>query len=97
MPYSRMSAALKIAREQELPPSQFELSWDDFDAFTASTHGLQSVAGYPQTWKFAGVHVRKAADKYAPSTLSVDGSDTPVELNQAQRTVYRYVAGYVNS
>jgi hypothetical protein len=97
MPYSRMSAALKIARDRVVSPRQFELSWHDFDAFTASTHGLQSVSGYPQTWKFAGVHVRRTLDRDAPSTLSVDGADVPLELNEASRTVYRYVAGHVHS
>ena len=97
MPYSRMSAALKIARDGNMHPRQFELSWDDWEEFTAGTHGLQSVSGYPQTWKFAGVHVRRTLDKYARSTLGVDGSDTPLELNQASRTVYRHTPGHVGS
>ncbi|WP_242137044.1 hypothetical protein [Sphingomonas sp. TREG-RG-20F-R18-01] len=97
MPYSRMSAALKIARDRKLLPRQFELSWDDWEDFTAATHGLQSVSGYPQTWKFAGVHVRRSIDKYAVSTLSADGDDAPIELNQASRTVYRYVPGHLQS
>lgn len=97
MPYSRMSAALTIARDRQLSPRQFELSWDDFEDFTASTHGLQSVSGYPQTWKFSGVHVRRTLDRYAPSTLIVDGAELPLELNQASRTVYRFVPGHVQS
>ncbi|WP_010163626.1 hypothetical protein [Sphingomonas sp. PAMC 26617] len=97
MPYSRMSAALSIARDRQVVPRQFELSWDDFEDFTASTHGMQSVSGYPQTWKFAGVHVRRSLDKYASSTLIVDGAESPLELHQASRTVYRHVPGHVQS
>ncbi len=97
MPYSRMSAALTIARDRHLSPRQFELCWDDFEEFTARTHGLQSVSGYPQTWRFSGVHVRRTIDRYAPSTLIVDGAELPLELNQASRTVYRPVPGHAQS
>jgi hypothetical protein len=87
MPYSRMFAALQIARSRGVAPRQFDLSWDDFKEFTAGTHGLQSVSGYPQTWTFAGVHVR----------LSVDGAELPLELNEVSRTAYRYVPGQLHS
>lgn len=97
MPYSRMFAALQTARSRSVSPRQFDLSWDDFEEFTAGTHGLQSVSGYPQTWKFAGVHVRRALDQYAPSTLSADGVDAPLELNRVARTAYRHVPGHLQS
>lgn len=97
MPYSRMFAALQIARSRGVSPRQFDLSWDDFKEFTAGTHGLQSVSGYPQTWTFAGVHVRRMVDRDAPSTLSVDGAELPLELNEVSRTAYRYVPGQLHS